>query len=80
MLLPLQCKMQGTILDQEALYKSVMAEQVLNSWPRWMQDLGAVNFPSEQYDVEGIKASSSTFDELVSSLRQQARRTNAGGW
>ncbi|KAL3135676.1 hypothetical protein ABBQ38_006149 [Trebouxia sp. C0009 RCD-2024] len=43
-------------------------------------DLGAVNFPSEQYDVEGIKASSSTFDELVSSLRQQARRTNAGGW
>ncbi|KAL3158845.1 hypothetical protein ABBQ32_011566 [Trebouxia sp. C0010 RCD-2024] len=43
-------------------------------------DLGAVNFPQEQYDVEGIKASSSTFDELVCTLRQQARKANAGAW
>ncbi len=35
-----------------------------------------MNFPKEQYNVPEIKASASTFDDLVASLRSEAR----GGW
>lgn len=41
-----------------------------------LQDKGMMNFPKEQYNVPEIKASASTFDDLVASLRSEAR----GGW
>ena len=63
-------------LITEAHEGRIMAQ----TWPLWLQDLGAVNFPPEEYDVEGIKASASTFDELVATLRRQARKANAGEW
>ena len=45
-----------------------------------LQDKGMMNFPEEQYNVPDIKASASTFDDLVVSLRSEARRRNNGGW
>ncbi len=37
-----------------------------------------LNFPKEQYNVPDIKASAETFDDLVATLRLEARRAADG--
>ncbi|KAA6425393.1 MAG: hypothetical protein FRX49_04886 [Trebouxia sp. A1-2] len=37
-------------------------------------DMGRLNFPEEDYNVADIKASARTFDDLVATLRREARR------
>ena len=36
--------------------------------------MGRLNFPEEDYNVADIKASARTFDDLVATLRREARR------
>ncbi|DBB09848.1 TPA: hypothetical protein ACH3X3_001463 [Trebouxia sp. C0006] len=38
------------------------------------KDMGKLNFPEEEYNVADIKASASTFDDLVATSRRKARR------
>lgn len=43
-----------------------------------VQDMGKLNFPEEEYNVADIKASASTFVDLVATSRRKARRTENG--
>ena len=56
--------------------------QVVGS-PVWLlfmlvQDTGMLNFPKEEYNLSDIKASASTFDDLVATSRRKARRVVSG--
>jgi hypothetical protein len=37
-----------------------------------------LNFPKEEYNLSDIKASASTFDDLVAALRLEARHAASG--
>ncbi|KAL0052442.1 hypothetical protein WJX82_002349 [Trebouxia sp. C0006] len=41
-------------------------------------DTGMLNFPKEEYNLSDIKASASTFDDLVAALRLEARHAASG--
>ncbi len=43
-----------------------------------LQDKGMLNFPKEEYNVADIKALASTFDDLVATLRLEARHAASG--
>ncbi len=42
--------------------------------------MGKLNFPEEEYNVADIKASASTFGDLVATFRREARRVVSGKW
>ncbi|KAL0052679.1 hypothetical protein WJX82_005944 [Trebouxia sp. C0006] len=44
------------------------------------KDMGKLNFPEEEYNVADIKASASTFDDLVATSRRKARRVVSRKW
>ena len=61
---------------------SILVSSGLPVWLLFMlvQDMGKLNFPEEEYNVADIKASASTFDDLVATSRRKARRVVSRKW
>ncbi|DBA72560.1 TPA: hypothetical protein ACH3X2_010316 [Trebouxia sp. C0005] len=57
----------GLYMTAEEAAKAVDAAKIF-------LDMGRLNFPEEDYNVADIKASARTFDDLVATLRREARR------
>ena len=66
------------------VYLSQMEDTSASGLPVWLfmsvQNMGKLNFPEEEYNVADIKASASTFDDFVATVRREARRVVIKWW